>query len=264
MSLHGLKTFNFPPPTTADNVWHRVDAKGHGIVFVSGVRHTYSVRFLLTGRAPLEYHGPLHDGLMIPVEFDALEFQFGDTASAPAAANIVFLVSERRNFVFSASEPHPDAQRLRVVANTNGSPVAVGAASGSVIFDDALDTIFLPSEFRPHTFRDQHRADCWLHGHIGAHNGAFEVWLLAYANVNNPHSTEPVALYKWDSLALTPPAGVHSDANQWGWQAGHQNAGGTIFQGGVRWPVGGGKLVVYNAGGAGINISYNLALTSQY
>lgn len=261
----GFQYVTFQPPSTGVDQWYRQEfGKSTGLILKAGTRQVYKLRFLLGQESVREYEGTLYDGLEVVCLFDALEWQFGDTTSIPAALPVEMVVVHLRTALWAATEQHPSIQSVRKIASTSGASLTVGAGLAVAIIDDESDTRFEPGVTWPHQFERRKAFDSWLSGFIVTGGATFEVWLLAWGDVNNPVANEPRTIQNWTAKALTPAAAIHTDTTQFAWTAGAQNVGGTLEQGALRWPQGGGQLVVYNPGGVDINVNYCLSLSSQY
>lgn len=268
MTKQGFQEFKFPPPTTAEGEWFNLDVRGSSVILRKGIRRTYKIRLLVKEGAPLEVDGPLRNGQQINGQFEALQFQFGDTASSPVPPEIEFTVVQRKIGAWAAREPSGEPQIVRTLFNTNGTAVTVPNNDAVALYDQESDTIYPIDEELQLNYHDELRTDLWLCGWLCSltASATYDIYLMAWANANSPSANEPHILRKWNSLSHTGvPASVSGIANHHVWNTGANNAGQSLFgAGAIRWPIGGGRIVVYNnATGASIGIHGHLWLTNR-
>lgn len=270
----GTRWHSIQPENTEQGAFKRYEIKGAGLRMLSGCREVYRLRFVLGNGTAVDYPGIIYDGLTIPIEFVALDFQFGNVTDTPAAPELVLQTTMRRNLALVSSEQTPEPYWVRRVGIATTTLEAAGVAGDTAaILDTSTDAVAQLTGDYGSRFQQTNRMlrrDAFLRGWV-ASNRAFTVYLLGWNDQDNPLSAggfqEPVVFARSNAHAIAVPADVDASPNSHVWSPDWPFASAAPSQGSHApffIPAGGLQIVVENTDAAGqAVIRTDLVITSR-
>lgn len=211
------------------------------------------------GGTEREILGDRRDGALFIAAFDELRVQFDGTSAQRFRDRLTLAIYQNRSRAIVSTDslgaPGQVADLSRILIQN------VAAGGAFTLWDDAVNSTSgtAPNDefriFSPNGLRD--RRALWLGGFVHAQGQAAaltvagQLWLLAYNDATLPATNDqpyPIAVLPLKTAIL--PAAVKASAapgavEHW-WKPEHSE-GVNQANYGIRWPIGGGKLVYYNA-----------------
>ena len=259
MSSQGIRFETLTPTETADFVTV-VNTPGRGVKILSGASPGYAWRAIISGQSPIDLPA-MRNGDIWPIAFDRLEAHYGTLTNPPTPKQVELAIYQRQVVGATDGPAQSTFSEQREAAYQRA--LAVPATSAvSLIDDGATSDGYLAEHAR--CFDRGPLRNRWLVGWIRA-DAAFDVYVQAYTDASDDAvAGEPFIVSKFASQTITSvPAAVHATADHYAFTTELNFAGGAVIRNrGLPWPVGGGRLVVYNGNAGAITLHARFAFVT--